>query len=348
MRKYLMASAAVAAAVTAACSSAQAASYVPVPMIPGATAESVFGINDDNIVTGDYTDSQGIQHGFVGPLDGSNWTIFDFPGASGTQPRAIAADGAITGFAIVSGFATGEEFYRSPTGHLKPIKKDKQPLDGVAQGLNQFDVNVGDYSDPNGVQQGYYGTRGKYTKDFGLHIKGWLQNSPRGITGDRTVAGYFIDKNGAEHGFIQGPDVKEQIVDYPDKDALLTVLEDAQRVNNKLYVSGQWDDSSGNPHAFILNTATNDFAVLDPKDGSTFQQVWGMNAHGLAALTTSTGASYVYCPYNKKYKCPQGGAEARVRYVHVTPGRFLKYDAFGRTSRGVPSGRTVSKHGEIQ
>ncbi|MBV8798652.1 MAG: hypothetical protein JO208_02415 [Alphaproteobacteria bacterium] len=347
MRKYLSGSAAIAALLAGACATAHADSYVPVPMVPGAASETAFGINDDNVVTGGYTDSAGVEHGFVGPLDGSNWATFDFPGAAGTEPRAIVQDGTITGFATANGFQIGEEFYRSATGTLKAIKKDKQPLDGVAQGLSTLDVNVGDYYDAEGIRQGYLATRGKYTKDFALHIKGWTQNSPRGITGQNVVAGYFIDKNGAEHGFIQAGS-KDQIIDYPNKSATLTVLEDVQNISDKIYVSGQWDDTAGNPHGFVLNTASNEFTDLDPKDGSTFQQAWGMNGHSLVALSTSNGTSFIYCPYKKKFKCPQGGMEASVSTVRVAAGTFLRHDVYGRTERTLPAVNTVLKHGKIQ
>ena len=90
MRGYWM----VTAALIVTISAAQAGTYIPVPMVPGAMSEIVFGINDSNVVAGSYRDSANVEHAFFGPLDGSNWTTFDAPfeGTAGTE--APVATGA--------------------------------------------------------------------------------------------------------------------------------------------------------------------------------------------------------------------------------------------------------------
>src|SRR3954453_6165100 len=116
MRKYWMASVAAAAMIGAAGSAGQAGTYIPVPMVPGAVSEIAFSINNKNIVAGSFRDSANVEHGFFGPLDGSNWTTFDAPfeDTTGTQARYINDDGAITGIAQNPKFKVGEEFYRAP------------------------------------------------------------------------------------------------------------------------------------------------------------------------------------------------------------------------------------------
>ena len=351
MRKLSKLLLATASFVLPAMSQGHAATYVPVALPSGAISAIAFGINDSNIVAGDYTDSAGVQHGFFGKPNGSNYKTFDYTGNGvlGTQPRAIANDGSIAGFALASGFSIGEEFFRTAGGRIKTFMFNGAPMDGVAQGMNDSDVNMGDYFDANGVRVGYSGKNGVYKRDFKLHIRGWLQNSPRQLTTDGSiVAGYFIDKNGGEHGFIQQGKVA-QVVDYTgDPNAILTVLEGV--TGDGSLVSGQWDDSSGNPHSFQLNTTSGNFKVLDPGDGSTFQQAWGLNTKGLEMISTSLGLSYIYCPL-KAAKCPAGGAAAIVRpdhTIHVAAGTFLKYDAYGRTAHKLPDRRTLKTHGEIQ
>ncbi|MBV9063689.1 MAG: hypothetical protein JOY77_12285, partial [Alphaproteobacteria bacterium] len=119
MCKYRVAAAAV--AVAAAAGSANAGTYIPVPMVPGAVSEIAFSINNKNIVAGSYRDSANVEHGFFGPLDGSNWTTFDAPfeGTTGTEARSINDDGAIVGIATNPKFKVGEEFYRTPEGKFK-------------------------------------------------------------------------------------------------------------------------------------------------------------------------------------------------------------------------------------
>src|ERR1044071_2471165 len=75
-----------------AASSALGGTLVPVTPFPGATTTIVFGINDDGVIAGSYRDSDGIEHGFFGPLNGT-YTRFDYGGgSSGTAPRALHYD----------------------------------------------------------------------------------------------------------------------------------------------------------------------------------------------------------------------------------------------------------------
>ena len=352
MRKFSKLLLATASFILPALAQGQAATYVPIALPNGATAITAFGINNSNIVAGDYTDSAGVQHGFYGPPDGSNYKTFDYKGngVSGTQPRGISDDGAIAGFALASGFTIGEEFFRSPGGRIKTFTINGAPMDGVAQGMNIRDVNMGDYFDTSGNRVGYKGDHGIYRKDFPLHIQGALQNSPRQPNNPpvTAVAGYFIDKDGGEHGFVQRGVSLLEVIDYTgDPNATLTVLEG---INDQMHVSGQWDDSSGNPHAFQLDTTTGNFTVLDPGDGSTFQQAWGLNNSDLEGLSTSNGTSYIYCPLPAD-QCPNGGAAAIVRpnnVVHVPTETFRLYDRYGRTAKKLPDRRTLKVHGEIQ
>jgi hypothetical protein len=341
MHKFLLATASFACL---AASAAQAATYIPVTPPPGATTTIVFGMNDQNIITGAYTDSTGVQHGFFGPLNGA-YTTFDFGGSStGTVPRAIGVDGSIDGYAPAPGYVTGIEFWRRPRGQIDPITRHHQPLDGVVQGINSFDVHLGDYVDPTGVVTGYFGHGRHFKKDFVLHIKGILQNSPRGINHDNAIAGFFIDADGAEHGFIQENSMGQNetdVIDYPG--AVTTVLED---INQLFQAPGQWTDSSGNPHAFIYDANTGTFTDLDPGDGSVYQQAWSTTKDGLTALSTSNGVSYIYCPLPAG-ECPAAGADAKVHKFQVAAGQSRAHDAYGRTGAKRPPANFVT-HGARQ
>lgn len=344
MRKSLLATASIAGLSLCASFAAQAATIITVPLVPGAVNQTVFGINDSNVIAGAYHDSAGVEHGFFGTLDG-NFTTFDVvgDGTIGTEPRAISSDGSIAGFAAGSGFAIGEEFFRRPLGSVAFPQFAGKHLDGVLQGTNFLHISAGDYFNDAGTRAGYFAQNGHWQHQFLLRIAGWTQNSPRGITDDgKTKAGYFIDSGGGEHGFVQKRGIT-QVIDYPGA-AILTVLED---INNHDLASGQWDDSSGNPHAFSLDTRTGTFTDIHVKDGSTFQQAWGINDKGLIPFSTSIGASYIYCPHPQS-KCPAAGVEAKMHTIHVTPGTFLKYDAYGRTAHKLPPVGSIKTHGAIQ
>ncbi|HTK78915.1 MAG TPA: hypothetical protein VL286_00605 [Rhizomicrobium sp.] len=324
-------------------SPANAATYIPVRPVPGSTATIVFGINDKNVIAGGYYDANGVEHGFLGTLDGS-YTSFDYGhNANATEARGITTDGSITGIAPSPGFSVGKEFFRKPGGKLLTFAIRQQPLDGVVQGINGFDTTVGDYKNADGVITGYYGVAGKYHNDFKLQIKGWLRNSPRGISEDNAVAGFFVDRRGAQHGFIQ-QDKTVQVIDYPDPQAVATEIEDVNRAGN---APGQWNNAAGNPHAFMLDTNTGTFTVLDPGDDSSFQQAWSINGKGLVALSTSAGNSYIYCPYAPR-NCPKGGIQARAQSVHVAPTTFLHHASDGTAGRRLPPARSIIRRGMIQ
>src|SRR4029079_10985839 len=116
---------------------------------------------------GSYRDSANVEHGFFGPLDGSNWTTFDAPfdGTTGTEPRYINDHGAITGIALNPKFKVGEEFYRTPNGKFKIFRANGKKLDGIAQGMNDDGTSVGDYVKGDGKTVGYVGGKGRYIAD---------------------------------------------------------------------------------------------------------------------------------------------------------------------------------------
>jgi uncharacterized membrane protein len=311
MRKTLLGASAL-VSVTLLASSAEAKpSYIPVAPPAGAVTTTAFGINDDNIVAGSYTDSAGIQHGYYGPPDGSNYTTFDIPNVTGTQPRAIFNDGSITGLALVSGFAFGEEFYRSPSGDIKITKNNGTIFDGVAQGGNDSGLYVGDYLDQTGTRVGWEGKAGKYKSAFKLKGVDLTSTNPRQINNHGVVAGSYIDTAGIQHGFVLDGK-KFTSFDFPGSAGVTA----SEGINDDGQVSGLWQDSAGNRHGFLFDYTTGKFKQIGPDDGSTFQEAWGLNNKGLIAGDTSDGVAWIYCPLKPK-KCPKGGAAALLHPGHA-------------------------------
>jgi len=312
-------------------SSVQAGTLVPVTPFPGATTTIVFGINDDGVIAGSYRDSDGIEHGFFGPLNGT-YTSFDYGGtSSGTEPRALNDDGVIVGFATDPNFAVGQEFLRETDGSLKTFKKDHTPLDGIAQGITKREHSTGDYIDPNTfVRTGYLAKDGKYKSDLDLGFD-VTRTSPRALASDGTIAGFFDDADGLMHGFIDDNGVV-QVIDADDSGT--TVLEG---LNKKGLAAGQIVDAGGSQHSFTYDSSTATFKSIDIPDGSTFQQAWGVNDLGQVAVSTSI-QSYIYC--TKKRDCPAGAiAVPDGKTWQAKPGAALHYDSNGRT--GAHPGKIV-------
>lgn len=313
MKKSLLAASALVGVALLANSAQGAASYIRIALPAGAVTVLPFGINDNNIVAGGYTDSGGLLHGFYGPPDGSNYTTFDMSDGSQPEARGIRNDGSITGLALASGFTFGEEFYRSPDGNIKLLKDPNGDVqDGVAQGGNDAGVYVGDYLDTDGVTRlGFKGKAGKYKSGFKLPLKNLTSTNPRQINNNGVVAGGYIGSDGIQHGFVfDGTNLTS--FDAPGAVGVTT----AEGINDAGQVAGLYTDSSGNRHAFEYIVSTGKFKTIDPGDGSFAQEAWGINNKGLIVFDTNSGTTpYIYCPL-KPRKCPKGAAGAVARPAH--------------------------------
>lgn len=299
---------------------ASAATLIPVVAVPGAVRTNVFGINDHNVVVGDYTDSDGIEHGFFGPLDGSGYTTFDYgSSALGTEARGIDKAGNIAGFAPDESGAIGPEFLRLANGTFVAIEKDGVQLEGIAQGLGRHIESVGDYvSDPEtNAKLGYLAKRGVYKNDVTLSVPATTVR-PRAMAGN-TIAGWFDDDAGS-HGFILKGGVT-QVIDVDDSGT--TTLEG---YNHKGVASGQVVDADTNNHAFVMDKHGTVTFIDVP--GSTEQQAWGINSKGLVAVTADAGSgSFIYCPL-KPSRCPAGGTEIKTtRTAQVSFAHAMSYRA---------------------
>jgi len=308
------ASALVGAALLASTAAQAATTYVPIAFPSGAVTVLPFGINDNNIIAGGYTDAGGLLHGFYGHPDGSDYTTFDLDDGSQPEARAIRNDGSITGLALQSGFAFGEEFYRSPAGTIKLLKNPAGDLmDGVAQGGNDRGLYVGDYLDTDGVTRlGFKGKAGRYRGAFTLDVEGITSTNPRQINNKGIVAGGYIGSNGVQHGFV----LKGKTLisfDAPNSVGVTT----AEGINDSGQVAGLYTDVSGNRHAFMYDFHTGTYTAIDPGNGSTAQEAWGINNNGLIVGDTDSGTfPFIYCPLRKR-QCPTGASAAAVRPVNA-------------------------------
>ena len=295
---------------------AAAATLVPVAPYPGSTTTEVLSINDSNEIAGAYANSDGIEHAFFGPLGGP-YTSFDFGStANGTEARSINNKDVIVGYAPDSSFVSGPAFYRKANGSIIAIKKDHVGLLGIAQGLNKTGISVGDYvTDPGTLaQSGYQASRGRYQKDLTISVPN-TRLAPRAITSNKTVAGWYVDDSGLQHGFILTDGGTQTI----DADASGTT--NLEGLNDRGIATGSVLDDEENFHPFILDTNTNAITWIDIP-GATNSQAWGINRRGFAAISTDIG-SFIYCPL-KLSRCPSGGTAIAERTTNLLrPGTHL-------------------------
>lgn len=304
MRKALL-NAAAAAALLMVASPALAGTWVAIVPVPNSTSTTLFGINDKNILTGAYTDSSGVTHGFVGPFSGTNYTSFDDSGGT-TEPRALNDKGQITGYDV----ATLIPWERATNGTITNVTMNGTTLNQIAQGINKHGIFAGNYDNSSAVSVGYLGKNAVFKKAIKLKIanNGY---AGRGIDAAGDTAGWYLDPTTSlQRGFlIMGK--KAQSIDYPN--AYYTVVEG---LNDNGYLSGQWEDTSGSIHGFIYKISTKKFTDLDVT-GATLTQVWGISNHDVVAASSSVG-SYIYC-IKSCPAVPAGIARTRPQSVRYTP-----------------------------
>lgn len=296
MKPYnlLLATAITGSLAIAASSAVSAGTWVAAVPYPNSTVTTVFGINDKNIIAGNYFDSRGIEHGFVGPFDGSDYTSFDDPGGN-TNARGINDKRYIVGF---EGGNTLVPWERTPEGVLTTVTQKGKPLNGFAQGLNSRGVFAGSYLDANGISVGYLGQKSRFKSKFKLSIKN-SGYAGRAINGAGDIAGWYYDSSSVQHGFlISGGNANS--VDYPN--AILTTM---QGLNDKGVATGQYEDSSGVTHGFIYEITSGKMTSIDAP-GATKTQAWGVNNDDVIAVSTENVGSFVYCI--KKSNCPATAA----------------------------------------
>jgi hypothetical protein len=310
-RRYLLLSAALAGLMAAPVSGSAKAMFVPIVPVPNSTSTNVFGITDSNIVTGSWLDASGVEHGYVGPLSGSDYTTFDDP-TPGTEPRGINDGGYIAGFGNSQNGSTSEfiPFVRSPGGTITTVTKKRKALNYLVQGISSS-TNVFAGATFIRKQMVEASTGNAATATFRAPVKLSIRNTgaaARAIDNNGDIVGWYYDANGVQNGFLIPAGGTPVTVDDPATDETSTVLEG---INDRGVATGYWTDTSGVLHGFTYDIATAKFTPINVPNSVSFVQAWGINNEGLVAIGSDAGY-FIYCPSKKV--CPKGAAR-------VTPPR---------------------------
>lgn len=281
-------------------SATSAAVLVAVPSVPNSSTTTVFAINNKNIIAGSYIGANdGVEHSFFGPL--GSYTGFD-AGTGGSEARGINDKGLITGFSNSQNGNTATEpaFERELDGTIVNVMMAGQQLYGQAQGIaakgGKFAGTRWDFGEHESVA--FVGRGGLWRRDPRIPFE--HQASTAGdINGSGVVVGSYFQP--PTHGFI-GSGNNIITVDYPSSDNQGTTLEG---INDSGLVVGQWSDSSGATHSFLLDPSTDTFTDILVK-GASNVYAWSINAKGAVAVSSDAG-SYIWC--TKRRQCPAGGME---------------------------------------
>jgi probable HAF family extracellular repeat protein len=121
--------------------------------ITGAVAPYAYGINDEGVVVGQYTDSAGNYHGFVS-RGTSDITTLDVPGSDLTYAGAINDLGDVAGAYNIGSVPNGFILYEGKFVTVNFPGAASTALDGI----NNLGQIVGTYNDAAGNQYAFVAT----------------------------------------------------------------------------------------------------------------------------------------------------------------------------------------------
>jgi hypothetical protein len=307
-------------------------SLTPIANVPGTgpNGTGVLSINDQGIVAGGWYDTNNVQHGFFGPPDGSNYTSFD-DGTINTEVRSINNKNLIVGYFQSSTLSCQIqfcEFERTATGKISTITMSGTPLTGIPGEIVASGQFVGDYLKTDSGWHGYTGSNHAYNSDITLPFAVAVSHA-RGISESGEIVGFFVSSDGTKtSGYvIQGDTVT--VVNDPRPVAVNgTYLEG---INKFGWITGQWDDKKGLPHAFILSPDLSTFIEIQVPN-STFTQSFAINSSSRVVVVSDPG-SFIYCDSrtHPKPQCtPASGPAAPVsEAIHVPAGTFAQFKCRG-------------------
>lgn len=216
--------------------------YSPLPTIAGYNV-ALAGINNAGTVVGGAFDTSGAEHGFT--LSGGTYSLFDVPGATKTEARAISSTGLVVGY--YTDAATGNRpgfSYDPSTGAFTTINTPGSTV-SITSGVNAAGQIVGSGGDNTGSKFGFLYQGGSYTT---FTVANSI-TAARAINDTGLIAGW-INQIGIGHEGFVGDSSGYQLLTVPG--ALDTF---AQGINDMGQVSGFYFDTLGISHGFIADPA---------------------------------------------------------------------------------------------
>ncbi len=213
--------------------------------VPGATATEPGGINNAGVSVGLYTDSGGIQHGYI--LNGKKVTTLDDPNAaSGTTGGSnLNPDGAVSVVGSYTSAKTGNSVgFLYKGGKYTDIPGPSGAAQSFGSAINDSGAVVGYYIDSADATHGFLLKGGKYTK---LDVPKATSTFAAGINKSGEIVLFWIDSAGDyESSLYNGKTYKT--INIPGVPNSLSL--DINAAGDVCY---QWIDSGGTNHGALLH-----------------------------------------------------------------------------------------------
>jgi hypothetical protein len=222
-------------------------------------------------------------YGFVRTPDGT-FTSFNPQGAFYTYPQSINPKGEVAGFSYDNTVASG--FARTPGGNLSAIQVPGAGT-GYAQGTFAWDINAsgeisGTYIDGNYVSHGFVRSPGADITTFDVPGAGTGANqgtymaSYEGLSASGAVAGWYIDANNVNHGYVRAADGRITEFDAPGAGTGANQGTLAYGVTPA--IAGVYYDENNVLHGFV-RSESGDFTTIDVP-GATGTNLQNINLGG--------------------------------------------------------------------
>jgi hypothetical protein len=245
-------------------------------VIPGATEASA-NANSTHEVAGDFTDNDGVTHGFV--LSKGVFTTVDFPGAAFTQINGINASGRFAGTYYINSDPENARGFFSSKGDFVTIHPPQSSRTQVGF-LNAQGEVVGTFRDANSSplpfkRRGFIWKDGHVTTTFNVDGDA---DAPGGTVAfgindkGETVGNYLDPVAGRFKGFFRSSKGKFTTFEVPGASRTI-----GEGINNEGTIVGLYVEADGSVHGFVLRNGI--FTTVNVPD-AVQTQVLSINSKG--------------------------------------------------------------------
>lgn len=229
---------------------------------PGAVATTASGINSSAspLIVGDYTDTNGVMHGYLRTSRGT-YRSYDYPGSIATSFWGINDKGNAVGYWIDSNGNFHGLLFNGST--FTSIDYPGAAFT-IAYDINNSGQVVGTWVDSTGqIQHGFSVAQNVYTD---LAYPSSASTLASGINSSGNITGEWFDTSGNIHGFTLSSAIGGT---YTTVDAPGATWTSLYKINDLMRVSGITYDVSGNISGLAAVPILNQFVPLNYPTGST-------------------------------------------------------------------------------
>ena len=213
--------------------------------VPGSTGTRIYGIELTALyITGWYTDSKLVAHGFVRQQGSGKFKTLDVPGAAWTQAYSVDIEGTVFGAysdqaGVIHGFTFNNPFLGKGFTTVDFPKATGTEFHGSSNYGHGFS---GSFIDSSGVEHGFLGSEAQFLSTIDFPGAGFTSvNGLNTGSGNFLVGYYGVSAAGPFHGFVTNDgNGLYQSIDFPG-----AVDTRCLGINDDYRITGRYTDSTG-------------------------------------------------------------------------------------------------------